>query len=311
MVATRRLEELRRQIEARTSLPEGPVVVALSGGADSAALAALVAARQSTRAIHVHHGLPTSDRMEQAARAIADRLHLPLVIAALKVDPFREDAARRERYRLLEAALSPNEWLLTGHTRDDQAETVLANLMRGAGSGGLAGIPARRGRIVRPFLEVTRSETREFATLAELAWVDDPQNDDLSYQRNRIRHWLLPTIEAEFNPGIRSALVAAAQAFTAVSAEDSAGEHRDGDWRVSNSILWAVGFERAAAILRASLRRLYQGYGPDRAELARIWQVVTGEATATELTGGLRVYREGPWLICARPGLGGEADPRR
>lgn len=311
MAATRRLEELRRQVEARTSLPAGPLVLALSGGADSAALAALVAGRQSTRAIHVHHGLPTSDRMQQAARAIADRLDLPLVIAALKAEPFREDAARRERYRLLESALTFEEWLLTGHTRDDQAETVLANLMRGAGSGGLAGIPARRGRIVRPFLEVTRSETRELATLAELAWIDDPQNDDLSYRRNRIRHWLLPTIEAEFNPGIRSALVAAAQAFAAVSAEDPVGEHRDGDWRVSNSILWAVGFERAAAILRASLRRLYGGYGPDRAELARIWEVVTGGATATELTGGLRVYREGPWLICAPPGLGGEVDRRR
>jgi hypothetical protein len=80
---------------------------------------------------------------------------------------------------------------------------------------------------------------------------------------------------------------------------------------VPNSILWAAGFERAAAILRASLRRLYQGYGPDRAELARIWEVVTGGATATELTGGLRVYREGAWLICAHPGDGGEADPRR
>lgn len=311
MAATRRLEELRRQIEARTSLPAGSLLVALSGGADSAALAALVAYRRSTRVMHVHHGLPSSDRMEQAARAIANRLNLPLVVETLKVEPFREGPARRERYRLLESALIADEWLLTGHTRDDQAETVLANLMRGAGSGGLAGIPARRGRVVRPFLEVSRSETREFATLAELAWFDDPQNDDLSHQRNRIRHWLLPTLEAEFNPAIRSALVAAAQAFAAISAEDPAGEHRDNDWRVPNSILWAAGFERAAAILRASLRRLYQGYGPDRAELARIWEVVTGGATATELTGGLRVYREGAWLICAHPRDDGEADPRR
>ena len=311
MAATRRLEELRRQIEARTSLPSGPLLVALSGGADSAALAALVAGRQATRLMHVHHGLPTSDRMQQAARAIADRLNLPLVATAMKVEPFREETARRERYRLLESALVENEWLLTGHTRDDQAETVLANLMRGAGSGGLAGIPARRGRVVRPFLEVSRSETREFATLAGLPWFDDPQNDDLSYQRNRIRHWLLPTIEAQFNPGIRSALVATAQAFAAISSETPAGEHRDGGWRVPNSILWAAGVKRAAAILRASLRRLYEGYGPDRAELARIWEVVTGITTATELTGGLRVYREGPWLICAPSDGGGEADSRR
>lgn len=311
MAATRRLEELRKQIEARTSLPSGSLLVALSGGADSAALAALVADRPSTRAMHVHHGLTTSDRMEQAARAIADRLNLPLVVERMKVEPFREETARRERYRLLESALTDNEWLLTAHTRDDQAETVLANLMRGAGSGGLAGIPARRGRIVRPFLEVSRSETREFATLAELAWFDDPQNDDLSYQRNRIRHWLLPTLEAEFNPGIRSALVATAEAFAAVSSEEAAGEHREGGWRVSNSILWAAGFERAAAILRASLRQLYQRYGPDRGELTRIWEVVTGSATATELSGGLRVYREGPWLICARSDGGGPPDSRR
>ncbi|MGH8959323.1 MAG: tRNA lysidine(34) synthetase TilS [Acidimicrobiia bacterium] len=311
MASTRRLEELRKQIDARTNTPSGPLLVALSGGADSAALVALVVEGAPTRAVHVHHGLASSDRMEHAARSIATQLNLRLEVERTMVEPFSESAARTERYRLLESALTDDEWLLTAHTRDDQAETVLANLMRGSGSGGLAGIPARRGRIVRPFLHVSRSETREFASLSGLPWCDDPQNEDLSYLRNRIRHWLLPTLEAEFNPGIRSALVAAAEAFSALSPEEPAGEHRDGGWKVPNSILWAAGAERAAAIVRASLRRLYDGYGPDRAEVARIWDVVTGAATATELTGGLRVYRQGPWLICTRSGGGRGPDSRR
>jgi tRNA(Ile)-lysidine synthase len=311
MAATRRLEALRRQLDARTITPSGPLLVALSGGADSAALAAIVAARGPTRALHIHHGLPASEQMERAARSIAAKLDLPLVIERTTIVPFSEAAARTERYRLLERALAEREWLLTAHTLDDQAETVLGNLMRGAGSGGLRGIPARRGRIVRPFLQVSRSETREFASLAGLPWCDDPQNEDLSYLRNRIRHWLLPTLEAEFNPGIRSALVAAADAFSALDAEEPVGEHGDDVWKVANSTLWAAGSTRAAAILRASLRPLFDGYGPDRAEVARVWKVVSGETTAAELRGGLRVYRDGPWLICARSDGGGAADSRR
>ncbi|HEY3428245.1 MAG TPA: tRNA lysidine(34) synthetase TilS [Acidimicrobiia bacterium] len=307
MAATRRLEELRGQLDARTVTPAGPNLVALSGGADSAALAAIVADRSPTRALHVHHGLPASDQMEGAARSIAANLNLRLIVERTTIVPFSEVAARNERYRLLERALAEKEWLLTGHTLDDQAETVLGNLMRGAGSGGLRGIPARRGRIVRPFLQVSRSEAREFATLAGLPWLDDPQNEDLSYLRNRIRHWLIPTLEAEFNPRIRAALVAAADAFSALEVEEPIGEYADDVWRVANSILWVAGSKRAAAILRSSLRPLFDGYGPDRAEVERVWKVVSGDTTAAELKGGLRVYRDGPWLICARSGGGGTA----
>ncbi|MGH8924948.1 MAG: tRNA lysidine(34) synthetase TilS [Acidimicrobiia bacterium] len=311
MAATRRLEELRRQLDARTRTPSGPLLVALSGGADSAALAALIVDRSPTRAVHVHHGLATSAQMEEAAQAIAAQLNLPLVVKRITVEPFSENAARTERYRALDSVLAGGEWLLTAHTRDDQAETVLFNLLRGSGRGGLQGIPARRGQIVRPFLEVSRSETREFASLAGLPWRDDPQNEDLSYLRNRIRHRLLPTLEAEFNPGVRSALVAAADALSALTPDAPVGNQWEGGWKVPNAILWAAGPERAAVLLRASLRPFYDGYGPDRAEMARVWKVVIGAVPATELTGALRVYRDGPWLICSRSSGDREADSRR
>lgn len=310
MAATRRLTELRTQLNARTAIPSGPVVVALSGGADSAALAALLVDQAPTRLAHVHHGLPASDQMQEAAQNIAGRLRLPLLVERTSPTSFSEDAARVARYRSLEAVLSGEEWLLTAHTRDDQAETVLANLLRGAGTGGLAGIPGRRGRLVRPFLRVSRSETREFATLAELPWRDDPQNDDPRYLRNRIRSWLLPTLESEFNPSIRSALVAAADTFSMLTADEPAGEPWRGGWRIPNSILWAAGPQRAAAIVRASLRPLHNGYGLDRAEVERVWEVVTGRSQATELTGGLRIDRDGPWLVCI-PRAGGESVSRR
>jgi tRNA(Ile)-lysidine synthase len=275
-------------------------VVALSGGADSAALAALVKERGPVRATHIHHGLPASDEMEEAAGAVAARLEIPLEVERTTIEPFTEAAARAERYRILVELTGSEEWLLTAHTRDDQAETVLAHLLRGAGSSGLAGIPARRGRIVRPFLQVSRSQTREFASLAGLPWKDDPENENPSHLRNRIRNSLLPTLEAEWNPEIRGALVAAAEAFSSLDVEKPTGERWEDGWRMANSVLWAAGRERGAALLRESLRPLRDEYGLDRAEVARVWEVVTDTSSATELRGGWRVYRDGPWLVCGR-----------
>ena len=226
VVATRRLAELTRSISARSVWPDGELVVALSGGADSAALAAL--SPGAVRLAHVNHGFPASPQMEAAARQIADTLGLRLAVHRLDRVPANEGVARTERYRALLADLAPGEWLLTGHTRDDQAETVLAHLLRGSGVDGLAGIPRHRQSIWRPLLDVSRSETRELATLRGLAWRDDPQNEDPRPTRNRIRNWLLPTLEAEFNPSVRDALVNAARAFSSLESPRPVGELIEG-----------------------------------------------------------------------------------
>lgn len=295
MVATRRLERLRTDLAARLDLPPPPMVVALSGGADSATLAALVSPQ---RLFHIHHGQPHSDRMEEAAAAIARTLGIPLTIERTVVEPWSEAAARTARYELLLAGLQTNEKLLTGHTADDQAETVLANILRGTGPDGVGGIPRRRGRIVRPLLRITRSETREFATLLGLPWEDDPTNEDLDPLRNRIRLRLLPLLEAEYNPAIRSALVGLGEIATGQVDAVLSGEQLGDGWRIPNAVLWAAGPDATARIVRAALRPWRGGYGLDRAEVRRVWEVVSGDRPSTELAGGLKVERSESWLLC-------------
>jgi tRNA(Ile)-lysidine synthase len=303
MVATRRLDALTAAVAQRLDLPQGRWVVALSGGADSAALAWLTSRAGSVRAVHVHHGLTASDALESAARAVSDTLAIPIEVRSVTLDRFSENAARSARYEALAGALGDGEWVLTAHTADDQAETVMANLLRGAGVDGLGGIPSRRGRIARPMLEVTRSETRELATLAGLPWMDDPGNAELSQLRNRIRLQLIPQLEAEFNPALRRHLTVAARAISEASvAGPIPGEAVDGGWRVPAGVLWAMGSEGAVRAMRAVVRRLRDGYGLDRNESERVWAVVCGAIRAAELTGGLRVERSGPWLLVLTAG---------
>lgn len=307
MVATRRLDALSAAVAQRLDLPErrwpkGQWIVALSGGADSAALAWLTSRAGPVRAVHVHHGLAASDALEEAARAVAGALAIPIIVTSVTLDRFSENAARTARYRALAGALGEGEWVLTAHTADDQAETVIANLLRGAGVDGLAGIPTRRGQIARPLLAVTRSETRELATLAGLAWMDDPGNADLGSLRNRIRLQLIPQLEAEFNPALRQHLSAAARAISEVNLVDPApGEPFEGGWRVSAGVLWAMGSEKAVRSMRPVVGRFRDGYGLDRSESERVWAVVCGAARATELAGGLRVERSGPWFLILAP----------
>ena len=272
-------------------------MIALSGGADSATLAWLTSRLRPIRSVHVHHGRPASDALEQAARAVAAALSVPIEVRKVELEKFNENDARDLRYRALTSALGDRDWLLTGHTADDQAETVLAHLLRGSGIDGLAGIPARRDNIARPMLAITRSETREMATLAGLPWMDDPTNDDLGPLRNRIRLQLIPHLEAEFNPALRRHLVVAARAISESNAgSPDVGEEIDGGWRVPAGVLWAMGQGQAVRSVRPVVRRLRAGYGLDQSESERIWKVVVGSAEAAELAGGLRVERSGPWL---------------
>ena len=309
MVATRRLGELFAAVGARLDLPDPPWVVALSGGADSAALAWLTAQVAPARAVHVHHGLPASDALESAARAVAGELSMPVEVRSVTLGAFSENEARNARYHALSAATGEADWVLTAHTADDQAETVLANLLRGAGTDGLAGIPSRRDNIARPLLAVTRSETRELATVADLPWIDDPSNADTRLLRNRIRLQLIPHLEAEFNPAVRKHLATAARAISESNPTSrERGEFVNGGWRIPAGVLWATGPDEAVRSMRTVVRRLRDGYGLDRNESERVWRVVQGAVKAAELTGGLRVSRSGPWLQISRvelsPGRG-------
>ena len=208
-------------------------MVALSGGPDSVALVHLL--RELERAgelalaglAHFNHQLRAADADQDEAfcRAMAGRLRLPIEVGrgdvrALALDEGRsvEDAARVARYAFLEEAADRlrADAIAVGHSRDDQAETFLLRLVRGSGSRGLASILPRNGRVIRPMLDISRDELRDYAGERNLPFRTDATNDDQAIPRNRVRHELLPYLEREFSPGIAGLLARAA----AVARED-------------------------------------------------------------------------------------------
>lgn len=197
-------------------LPEGGVVLcALSGGRDSMALLQLLgemaaAGGFTVAAAHYNHHLrPTADRDEAFVRAWCRERGVPLLCGGGDVRGFAreagtslEDAARTLRYRFLEAAADAlgAGRIATAHHREDNAETVLLHLLRGAGLQGLGGIPPVRGRIVRPLLAVSRAEIDRYVNEKCIPYVDDESNQNTVYTRNRLRLEALPLLE-DLAPG--------------------------------------------------------------------------------------------------------------
>ncbi|TFD05955.1 tRNA lysidine(34) synthetase TilS [Cryobacterium sp. TMT1-66-1] len=203
--------------------PEGLVLVGLSGGADSLALAAATAfeaGRLGIRAgaVIVDHNLQTgsADVAARAAEA-ASRLGLdPVLVLSVTVQrdgTGPEAAARVQRYAAFDTALAKTgaSGVLLGHTLDDQAETVLLGLARGSGSTSLRGMAARTGPILRPLLGIRRAQTWQFCTDAGLEPWSDPQNFDPRYARVRVRETVLPLLETELGPGVAGALARTAE----------------------------------------------------------------------------------------------------
>lgn len=193
------------------------VLVAVSGGPDSVALLhALTALRDDLRLSlvvgHVHHGLrPEADRDAEFVRGLAARLGCPAGVERVHVAqrPGRspEAAARVARYAALArlAREAGAARIAVAHTADDQAETVLMRLLQGAGPRGLAGIPARRGAVIRPLLDVDRAAVLAHLAAHGLPYVEDATNQDVKLLRNRIRHELLPFLTTGW-PRIATAL---------------------------------------------------------------------------------------------------------
>ena len=206
---------LLRQLTELSEIAVTPAryVVAFSGGLDSAVLLhALAASRASHQvpvvAVHVDHGLH-ADSASWADHCQAFANEFEIEFHGLQVDVDRqsgmglEAAAREVRYAALTSLVQPNDWLLSAHHKDDQAETLLLNLMRGSGPAGLAGIgPIRsfsQGWLVRPLLDVSRNDLEKYATGQGLVWVDDPSNDDQQFDRNFLRHEVLPQLETRWS----------------------------------------------------------------------------------------------------------------
>lgn len=213
--------------------PHVSLCVAYSGGPDSLALlAALAALRDSRhlslplRAIHVDHGLNEGSGAWAAhCRAVCRTLGVPLLVRRARLAPGRgesiEALAREARYRLLAEALREGEVLLTAQHLDDQAETVLLQLLRGAGIAGLAAMPPvrplGRGRLVRPLLDRPRDDLAAWLRARGLPALDDPMNRDPRWARARLRHEIMPELEERWPGAARSLARSARHAAEAQS----------------------------------------------------------------------------------------------
>jgi tRNA(Ile)-lysidine synthase len=208
-------EDLLERLDALETPDNRPdrYVIALSGGLDSAVLAhALATTRErhgkSLLAVHVDHQLnPESGDWTDHCRRLAGSLGIEFIAESVSVNAADagglEAAARAARYEALAPHTGGGDWLLSAHHRNDQAETLLLNLMRGSGPAGLAGIgqlaPFAAGWLARPLIDVSRVALQGYAEQHELSWIDDPANEDLRFDRNYLRHSVLPSLEQRWH----------------------------------------------------------------------------------------------------------------
>jgi tRNA(Ile)-lysidine synthase len=259
---------------------------AVSGGADSLALLVLAAAAGcAVTAFHVDHGLRRGSAAEgDVVASVAQRVgaRCERRRAVVSPGPNLEARARQARFALLPAGVA------TGHTMDDQAETILVNLLRGAGSDGLAGMaPGTR----HPLLGLRRSETHALCTAAGLEPVCDASNDDPAFVRNRVRHELLPLCAAVAGRDPVPLLVRQAGVLRdEVALMDSLARDALPDPADARAVARTTR-PLARRALRGWLRAAGDGHPPSLAEVDRVLDVAAGAAVGTELSGGRRVRR--------------------
>jgi tRNA(Ile)-lysidine synthase len=189
--------------------PDVRVIVAVSGGADSVCLLHVLkelAPASLAGVAHFNHKwrADASDEDERFAADLANRFALPFFPAdAIPSRGNREQEARRARLKFFSTL---GTTIALGHTRDDQAETVLFRFLRGSGLAGLAAIPPIAPGIIRPLIDITRAEIEHYLRSRNIPWREDASNADLTFARNRIRHQLLPQLTRDWNPNLTETL---------------------------------------------------------------------------------------------------------
>ncbi|MDR2618867.1 MAG: tRNA lysidine(34) synthetase TilS [Treponema sp.] len=320
------------------SLSGGPVLLAaVSGGADSTAmLAALAALRDrkgtfSLSCIHVEHGLRPAEEScgdARAVEALCEKLAVPCKVVS--VQPGRiartaagqglgiEAAARFFRRRIwnLEARRIGAAKVLTAHTQDDLLETILMRILRGAGPGGLASMPRERGLVLRPLLELSRAEVLAYLNEKDLSFRTDSTNRDIRFLRNRVRHCLIPCLDDYF-PSWRASLLALGKTQALVAAFLSAEARRRLPWEESGgtlslktgAFLQEPGLIREEAIFEAADRLASSNRGlqgscgrtPRRAGIRRFLEALEQGAAAGDL-GPVRAENRGGRLVIRAAG---------
>jgi tRNA(Ile)-lysidine synthase len=319
----RRRSDLAERVAAELArhVPRGATLtLALSGGVDSVAVLDILAGLAGAHpfaldCLHVNHRIsPNADAWARFARAAARAYGLKCSVSTVDLAPYRrlgmEGAARAARYAAFARVRS--DFLVLAQHRDDQAETVLLQLVRGAGVAGLAGMAAARATggptLLRPLLGAARAELEAYARERGLRWVEDESNADERYARNLVRRRVMPLL-ARLNPAAAANLarsaahLAEAQALTrALAALDARAATRDG--RLSAAALARLPAARARNLLRWTIAEAGLG-APDAARLDEILrQLVSARADAgvrIVLDGAqVRRYRGAVWLVPAQ-----------
>lgn len=264
--------------------PGTPVVAAVSGGADSSALLLLaVDAGCDVTAVHVDHGLRAGSAAEaDQVAALALRFGVAFRAERAPVEPGPNVEARARDAR--RAVLGPGA--MTGHTADDRAETLLLQLLRGAGSGGLAGI---RPGPTKPILALRRAETRALCETRGVRWLEDPSNTDPTFRRNRVRAEVLPLLD---DVAERDTVPLLARAAALLDEDDRYLDELAGALDPTDCRQLAS----APPVLARRAVRLWLSagrppYPPDLATVERVMAVARGEARGTDVGGGASVRR--------------------
>ena len=273
-------DALRHFFDQCTFPSNGPIHCAVSGGADSSALLILASMTgEEVIAHHVDHGLRPnssieSDRVARLANQVGAKFRS--VALSLEEGPNLEARARSARFDAL-----PDD-VLTGHTADDQAETIILHLLRGGGPDALAGM----GDEHHPIIKLRRADTESVCQIFEWTPVEDPTNEDPRFRRNRVRHEVLPLLNEVAERDVVPLLI-------------RAGEIADKDADLLDRLAQEIDVTDAAALAsapialaRRSIRAWLRGeHPPDLASVERVLQVARGEALGTEITGGRSVRR--------------------
>ena len=329
------IERVRRTLQRhQLTRSSTRVVAALSGGPDSMALLHVLCALERDGQLHLVAVAHLNHRLREAADAdaqfcagVAATLGVPFVVEQIDVAAFAaaehrsiEDAAHVARHAFFERAARQHaaDVVAVGHTRDDQAETFLLRLVRGAGARGLSAMHPRNGIVIRPLLDCSKADVRAFLQEEALTSVHDASNDDVGIPRNRVRAELVPLLAGRFNPRIVEVLAAEAELaradeqlldeLAAAWARKHLG-HQSGGTRIDAAALAALPQALAWRVLLRAMREAAGGrlIGFDHVQQA--WDAVTAGGPAFDAPGH-RVERTGSFVVLTSRPAGSTGRPR-
>lgn len=329
MTANQVIDVLRGSLESTPA--DARLLVGYSGGMDSHVLLhglsglCPAAGKRVLRAVHVNHGLhPSAGAWQTHCESVCSALGVPLEVIRVDVPAAGaqgpEAAARQSRYRAFAEVLGKNEFLCLAQHMDDQAETFLLQLLRGAGPKGLSAMPAQAafasGTLFRPLLELPRRALRNYAAHFALDWVEDSGNADVRFDRNYLRHEVIPLLLERWPGALRTIARAAghqaALARAAAALGDSVSAEAAGDLAGTLDCAVLANLDRGAAALAVRAWLARGGFAPPSAKLMdRLFDEVIGageDASPLVAWNGVEVRRYRGRLFAMAPLVRADAD---